>query len=62
MDVYRATGLPDNDGYLDTGEGRDWLTSQTVPESARVHYQFRVRNPFNYGIPRMTRLGVRIDF
>ena len=62
LDVYRATGLPDNDGYLDTGEGRDWLTSQAVPESARVHYQFRVRNPFNYGIPRMTRLGVRIDF
>ncbi len=62
LNVYRATGLPDNDGWLETTEGQDWLNNQTVPESAKMHYQYRVRSPFNYGIPRMTRLGFRIDF
>ncbi len=57
--VWPATGEPDNDGYLDTEDG---LTAFPPGSIDRTYYQFRVRTPFNYGIPRQTRLGLRLNF
>jgi len=58
--VYRATGLPDDDGYLATAGGQQFLGS-SVPV-AETLYRHRNRSLGNFGIPRMTRIGVRLDF
>lgn len=66
--VYAATGLPDDDGFLSQGTGQDLVNSiRTSQGNARAdsfvdHYNLRARSPFNYGIPRQTRLGVRLNF
>ena len=66
--VYATTGLPDDDGYLDTPLGVNAVSaiteasSPTEGQSFYDHYRLRVDNPYNFGIPRQTRLGVRLDF
>ena len=58
--VWRATGLPDDDGFLSTSGGQQFLgNSDPVAESLYLH---RTRSLGNYGIPRLTRIGVRLDF
>jgi len=57
--VYQATGLADDDGYLDTESG---LQERPIGSSGREYYRFNLRNPGNYGIPRQTRLGFRFNF
>ncbi len=58
--VHRATGLPDDDGFLSTAGGQQFLGS-SVP-AAETLYRHRNRRLGNYGIPRLTRIGVRLDF
>ena len=58
-DVWQTTGLPDDDGYLSTDAG---LTERPVGSVSREYYQYRLRSPFNYGVPRQTRLGLRLNF
>ncbi len=58
--VWRATGLPDNDGFLATAGGQQFLSS-SVPV-AETLYRHRNRSLGNFGIPRLTRIGVRLDF
>ena len=58
--VWRATGLPDNDGFLATPGGQQFIGS-SVPV-AETLYRHRNRNLGNFGIPRITRIGVRLDF
>ncbi len=58
--VYRATGLPDDDGFLATAGGQQFLGS-SVPV-AETLYRHRNRSLGNFGIPRLTRVGVRLDF
>jgi hypothetical protein len=58
--VWRATGLGDNDGFLATAEGQSYLENGS-PSTAAL-YDYRVNLRGNYGIPRQTRLGVRLDF
>ena len=60
QNVYRATGLGNDDGYLATAEGQTAISSG-VPIYETL-YQGRVASPFNYGIPRLTRLGLRFNF
>jgi outer membrane receptor protein involved in Fe transport len=58
--VWRFTGLPDDDGFLSTSEGGR-AVAQGVPAFEEL-YQHRTRNTGSVGIPRQTRLGVRVDF
>jgi outer membrane receptor protein involved in Fe transport len=58
--VYTATGLPDDDGFLSTLGGAQFVSS-SVPV-AETLYRHRNRQLGNYGIPRLTRIGVRLDF
>jgi outer membrane receptor protein involved in Fe transport len=58
--VWDFTGLPDDDGFLATSGGQQFLSS-SVPV-AETLYRHRNRNLGNYGIPRLTRIGVRLDF
>ncbi len=59
VNVYQATGLPGNDGYLDTGDG---LSQYPIGTIGRTYYAYRTDTPFNYGIPRTTRIGFRLNF
>ncbi len=58
--VWRATGLADTDGFLSTVEGQQFLDSNDP--AAQTLYNHRNRSLGNYGIPRVTRIGVRLDF
>jgi len=60
QNVWRTTGLPGDDGYFATEEGqRDLNANPAVYETL---YNYRTQLPGNYGIPRQTRLGLRLDF
>ncbi len=67
--VYRGTGLPDYSGWLQTLEGQAWLATQ--PNETMVNgvnytkeevFRFREANPANFGIPRMIRFGLRLEY
>ena len=60
--VYRFTGISDDDGYLAAAQYQPLINSQNNPESFRNYYSMYVDNPFNLGLPRTIRLGVKFDF
>ena len=71
--VYRATGEPDDDGFLDTPAGQAFITNQPSPASGTFNYLAFAGGPVNiggvhssegplfYGLPRRFRLGVRLS-
>ena len=60
--VYRATGSPNDDGYLAAPQYQSNIATQVSPQSFRDLYALKVNSPYNYGAPRTIRLGVRFDF
>lgn len=58
--VYSATGLPDNDGYLNTVAGQTYL--DVYGSQAANLYNYLIDVPGNYGTPRVIRLGARLTF
>lgn len=60
--VYRATGSPDDDGYLAAAQYQQNINAQNDPQSFRDLYALKVDNPYNFGAPRTIRLGLRFDF
>jgi hypothetical protein len=62
--VYDQTGEPDNDGYLNTPDGIDFLSNpqRGGGTNAGDYYLARTRNPNNFDIPRQYRLGLRFDW
>ncbi len=59
VNVYPFTGDVDNNGWLDSNEGRSW--QQTASPSEIELYRKRENNPFNYNAPRQVRLGLRLE-
>jgi len=62
--VYRATGNPDDDGYL-ADPASESSISDLGPEqeqSFRELYALKVNNPDRYGLPRRIRLGMLLNF
>ena len=55
--VYPATGLPDDDGYLNDARSLDDYPAGSIE---RFYYAARVADPLNYGLPREVRLGLRL--
>lgn len=62
VNVYSATGNPDDDGFLASAQGLNILAAQPAPLSYQNYYNMALLTPYNYGIPRTIRLGVRFDF
>lgn len=62
VNVYRATGNPDDDGYLAAAEFQSSIEQQNDEQSFRELYALKVNSPANYGLPRTIRLGLRLDF
>ena len=64
LSVWRATGLANDDGFLATDQGRQQFGQ--LP-AAPLYYRHREllineNGQISYGIPRLTRLGVRFNF
>lgn len=62
MGVYRATGNPDDDGYLTDATAQSDIENKYDPQSFRDLYTIAVNNPHNYSMPRIMRLGVSLSF
>ncbi len=62
LGVYRATGNPDDDGYLSDAQYQTIIASQISETSFREYYALSMNSPFNYSLPRTIRLGVKLDF
>ncbi len=72
--VFRATGLPNTDGYLMTNGGRGYLATQPDPVAAAFLYDAYIGGPVNvgsrhtsasslmYSRPRRFRLGFSLNF
>ncbi len=56
--IYRSTGDPYSTGYLATSEG----IANSTKEGYASDYAALERNPFNFGIPRTIKLGLKIRF
>lgn len=58
--VWRYTGIPDDDGFLASEAGASWLASASpVAETLYAHSN---RQLGFVGLPRLTRLGLRLNF
>jgi len=62
MAVYRATGNPDDDGYLSSADYQAQIAAQTDTQAYIDQYAIKVNNPYNYSLPRRIRLGVSLAF
>ncbi len=62
LNVYRATGNWDDDGYLAAATSQTSIQSQVDEQSFRDYYTMKVQNPYNISAPRTIRLGVKFDF
>ena len=62
ISVYRATGNPEDDGYLTSSAAQNAINAQNSPESFRYLYSLAVNNPNNYSLPRMIRAGLSFEF
>jgi hypothetical protein len=62
INVYRATGSPDDDGYLASAQAQTTIAGQTSPTSFNDLYSVKINNPSNYQRPRVIRLGILLDF
>jgi hypothetical protein len=62
LNVYRATGNWDDDGYLAAAASQTSIQNQIDEQAFRDYYAMKVQNPFNISVPRTIRLGVKFDF
>jgi len=62
--VYNYSGLPDNDGYLTTQAGQNWVNDLSIGshELGEQLYRARITSPGRYGSPRQVQIGLRVDF
>jgi len=62
IDLYRYTGDPDDDGYLQAPENQNNIEGSLDPQSYKDLYTVKMANPTHYSIPRRIRIGVVLDF
>ena len=62
INVYRATGNSDDDGYLAAAQYQSSIQNQYDEQSFRDYYTMKVQNAFNISAPRTVRLGIKLDF
>lgn len=60
--VYKATGSPDDDGYIASPQGQLDLVNQTNTQSYLDLYSIKMNDPSYYSRPRVIRLGLLLDF
>lgn len=62
ISVYRATGNPEDDGYLTAAESQNDILSRNSPTSFMYLYSLAVNNPSHYSLPRTFRVGLSLTF
>ena len=62
LNVYRATGNWDDDGYLAAASSQTSIQNQVDEEAFRDYYTMKIQNPYNISAPRTIRLGIKFDF
>jgi|NOAtaT_7_FD_contig_123_24707_length_8937_multi_3_in_0_out_0_3 hypothetical protein len=62
LNVYKTSGLPDDDGYLKTGVGQQAIAAAINGDAFAYLYSLRMANPDNYSLPRRIRLGIQFNF
>ncbi len=60
--VYASTGKAGDSGFLDTPVGEAFTNSSSDPEAFASDYEAFERNPGQYGLPRIIRLGMKVRF
>ena len=60
ISVYRATGNPEDDGYLTSSAAQNAIDAKNDAEAFRYLYSLAVNNPSNYSLPRMLRAGISL--
>jgi len=62
VDVYRSTGSPYTTAWLNTAQGRKFRNEHPYPQLFEYDYKSLEMNPFNFGIPRLIKLGLKVNF
>lgn len=62
VEVYRSTGSPYTTAWLNTAQGRKFRNEHPYPQLFEADYKSLEMNPFNFGIPRLIKLGLKINF
>lgn len=62
LEVYSATGNPDDDGYLASAEWQATIANNTDEQAFRDLYQVKALDPDNFALPRRIRLGLQLNF
>ncbi len=63
--VYPATGLPDDDGFLTSSQGVDFVNSIGSEGSVQSYmdlYKISMNDPANFRLPRVIRVGAIYNF
>lgn len=63
VNVYKTTGLPDDDGYLVTGVGQQAIASAIDSDTFEYLYTLKMSSAANnFSLPRRLRLGLQFSF
>jgi len=62
IEAYKATGNPNDDGYLSADRFQNDINTQINPASYRDFYNMKVNDPRNFSLPRRIRVGATLDF
>ncbi len=62
LSVYRYTGVGDDDGYLNSPQGQQSLSSQQFQQSYIDLYRYRLISPDNFNNPRRIYVGFSLNF
>jgi len=62
IDVYSATGNPDDDGYLSAPEWQREIANQTSADAYAELYSLYVDSQYHYSAPRQIRIGMIFNF
>jgi hypothetical protein len=61
ISVYRATGNPEDDGYLTSSAAQNAIGAQNDADAFRYLYSLAVIDPTHFSLPRMWRAGISIQ-
>jgi outer membrane receptor protein involved in Fe transport len=62
LKVYRYTGSPSDDGFLDSPQKQVEIASKYNPQAYTDLYRATINNPDNYSLPRRIYLGASFNF
>jgi hypothetical protein len=62
LSVYPYTGSAYDDGYINSPQAKSSITNATQAQSFVDLYNIKMVNPNSFALPRLTRLGISLQF